>query len=291
MCRTISLAHHQIDSNKDGKIQQEELRGLLVGLELEEEGSIPGKTQIDLWLQEFDVDLDGTLSMHESMCGIGKWAQKISKEKWSRKIQQLESKEPTADDPRFWAAQSSEARKVLELLESEAGGEEEDEDNDSEVVDAGSIKRTAALYLAGGAALAALFADPMVDSIGGFSKASGVQPFFVAFVVTLFASNVSELVSSFFFAKGRRKKNISLTFSQLYGVVAMNNTLCLGLFLVLVYVRNLDQVRVILLSVVALGAIGGSRTIFPVSLGLPVLAIYPMCISLVAILDNVLGWK
>ncbi|CAM6121703.1 unnamed protein product [Calypogeia fissa] len=284
------------DSNKDGKIQKEELRGLLVGLELEEEGSIPDKTQIDLWLQEFDVDLDGTLSMHEFMTGIGKWAQKISKEKWSRKIQQLESKEPTADDPRFWAAQSSEARKVLELLESEAGGEEEDEENDSEVVDAGSIKRTAALYLAGGAALAALFADPLVDSIGGFSKASTIPPFFVAFVVTPFASNASELVSSFFFAKGRRKKNISLTFSQLYGGVTMNNTLCLGLFLALVYVRNLtwefsSEVTVILLSVVALGAIGGSRTTFPVSLGLPVLAIYPMCISLVAILDNVLGWK
>jgi Ca2+/Na+ antiporter len=115
---------------------------------------------------------------------------------------------------------------VLELLELEAGGEEEEEEKkEGEFTDSGAIKKKAALYLAGGAALAALFADPLVDSIGGFSQASGIPPFFVAFVVTPFASNASELFSSFIFAKGRRKKNISLTFSQLYGGVTMNNTL------------------------------------------------------------------
>lgn len=116
---------------------------------------------------------------------------------------------------------------VLELLESEAGGDDGDEEEEegAEVVESGAIKRTAALYLAGGAALAAVFADPLVGSIGGFSKVSGIPPFFVAFVVTPFASNASELLSSFIFAKGRRKKNISLTFSQLYGGVTMNNTL------------------------------------------------------------------
>lgn len=78
--------------------------------------SIPDNTQVELWLQEFDVDLDGTLSEHEFMTGIGKWAQKISKTKWSRKIQRLESNLHLADDPSFWAAQSSEAKKVLDKL-------------------------------------------------------------------------------------------------------------------------------------------------------------------------------
>jgi Ca2+/Na+ antiporter len=76
-----------------------------------------------------------------------------------------------------------------------------------------------------GAAMAAIFADPMVDSIGNFSTASGVPPFFVAFVVTPFASNASELVSSIIFAKKKRKRHISLTFSQIYGAITMNNTL------------------------------------------------------------------
>jgi Ca2+/H+ antiporter len=44
-------------------------------------------------------------------------------------------------------------------------------------------KKAAGLLLAG-AALAAFFADPLVDSIGSFSAASNIPPFFVAFVVS-----------------------------------------------------------------------------------------------------------
>ncbi|KAG6542645.1 hypothetical protein Mapa_015976 [Marchantia paleacea] len=283
------------DSNQDGHIQKEELKGLLIGLELEE-GFVPAKGQIDLWMEEFDVNMDGTLSEPEFLTGITKWAQRISKENWLRKAQQIEISALGANNPDFWAAQSTEARKVLDLLEKEAAGDESDEE-EKEITnsEANTIKKTAGLYLLGGAALAALFADPLVDSIGGFSSSSGIPPFFVAFVVTPFASNASELFSSILFAKQRRKKNISLTFSQLYGAVTMNNTLCLGLFLGVVYLRGLNwdfssEVTVILLSILTIGAIGGTRTTFPLWLSVPVLALYPLCIALVAILDHFLGW-
>jgi hypothetical protein len=45
-------------------------------------------------------------------------------------------------------------------------------------------------------------------------QASGIPNFYVAFCVTPFASNASELVSSFIFSSRKQKKNISLTFSQ-----------------------------------------------------------------------------
>ncbi len=45
-------------------------------------------------------------------------------------------------------------------------------------------------------------------------QASGIPAFYVAFCVTPFASNASELVSSLIFASRKQKKNISLTFSQ-----------------------------------------------------------------------------
>ncbi|BBN06185.1 hypothetical protein MPTK1_3g19130 [Marchantia polymorpha subsp. ruderalis] len=283
------------DSNQDGHIQKEELKGLLIGLELEE-GFVPAKGQIELWMEEFDVNMDGTLSEPEFLTGITKWAKRISKENWLRKAQQMEISALGANNPDFWAAQSTEARKVLDLLEKEAAGDESDEEKEITNSEANTIKKAAGLYLLGGAALAALFADPLVDSIGGFSSSSGIPPFFVAFVVTPFASNASELFSSILFAKQRRKKNISLTFSQLYGAVTMNNTLCLGLFLGVIYLRGLNwdfssEVTVILLSVLTVGAIGGSRTTFPLWLSVPVLAVYPLCITLVAILDNFLGWQ
>jgi len=45
-------------------------------------------------------------------------------------------------------------------------------------------------------------------------QASKIPAFYVAFVVTPYASNASELVSSLIFASRKHKKNISLTFSQ-----------------------------------------------------------------------------
>lgn len=117
---------------------------------------------------------------------------------------------------------------VLELLETEVEQSDEESgegEGESDELDPPQIYKKAALLMLAGAAVAATFADPMVDTIGNFSAASKIPPFFVAFVVTPFASNASELVSSIIFAKRRRKRNISLTFSQVYGAITMNNTL------------------------------------------------------------------
>lgn len=53
-----------------------------------------------------------------------------------------------------------------------------------------------------------------VDTVSAFAKATGISPFIVSFVVTPFASNASELVTSLTFASRKRKRNISLTYSQ-----------------------------------------------------------------------------
>jgi Ca2+/Na+ antiporter len=56
-----------------------------------------------------------------------------------------------------------------------------------------------------------------VDSITVFSRQSQIPPFFVSFVVTPFASNASELVSSLLIASKKQSKKISLTFAQVTG--------------------------------------------------------------------------
>jgi len=59
-----------------------------------------------------------------------------------------------------------------------------------------------------GSVVIALFADPLVDSVSGFAKATNLNAFIVSFVITPFASNASELVSSLQFAcaSAERKK-------------------------------------------------------------------------------------
>lgn len=46
------------------------------------------------------------------------------------------------------------------------------------------------------------------------NRASGIAPFIVGFVLTPLASNSSELVSSLTFAARKKRKNMSLTLSQ-----------------------------------------------------------------------------
>ena len=103
-----------------------------------------------------------------------------------------------------------------------------------------------------------MFADPMVGAISDFGAAVGIAPFFVAFVIAPFASNASEVVSSILFAAKKRRRTISLTYSQLYGGITMNNTLVLGIFLALVHARGLTwdySAEVATILAVVLGSI------------------------------------
>lgn len=47
----------------------------------------------------------------------------------------------------------------------------------------------------------------------------------------------------------------------------------------------------IVVSTFAVGFMAASRTTFPSWIALPVLAVYPLAITVVALLDNVLGWR
>lgn len=59
---------------------------------------------------------------------------------------------------------------------------------------------------------------PSIRKLVLAQQASHIPAFFVAFCVTPFASNASELVSSLRFAMRKRKKNISLTYSQVWAL-------------------------------------------------------------------------
>ena len=147
-----------------------------------------------------------------------------------------------------------------------------------------------------GTGMVCLFSDPMVDAIDNFAREIKVKPFFVSFVVTPLASNASELVSSLIFASKKRKKNISLTFCQVYGAVTMNNTMCLGIFLALVYFRDLKweytaEVIAIIVSTFAIGMLSTGircakdRVTFPTWMAPTSLLIYPLSLILIIVLE------
>ncbi|CAD5195931.1 unnamed protein product [Musa acuminata subsp. malaccensis] len=83
---------------------------------------------------------------------------------------------------------------------------------------------------------------------------------------------------------------------QIYGAVTMNNTLCLAVFLALVYVRQLAwdfsaEVLIIFIICVVMGLFTSFRTTFPLWTCFFAYLLYPLSLALVYVLDFVFGWS
>jgi hypothetical protein len=81
-----------------------------------------------------------------------------------------------------------------------------------------------------------------------------------------------------------------------YGAVTMNNTLVLGLFLLVVYTQRLpwvysSEVAAIVTATLIVGAVGVSRSTFRLWLAIPALLLYPASLLGVWALDTFLGWQ
>jgi Ca2+/H+ antiporter len=76
------------------------------------------------------------------------------------------------------------------------------------------VAKTVGLMLLG-TAMAAAFADPLVDAVQNISKATLIPPFLVSFVVLPLATNsIGEPVSSVKCISDKRQRTASLTFSE-----------------------------------------------------------------------------
>lgn len=155
--------------------------------------------------------------------------------------------------------------------------------------------KSSALLLIG-ALVVAIFSDPMVDAVSNFSTSSGIPAFFVAFIVTPLASNSSEAVSSLQFASRKKRKNFNLTYSQIYGAVAMNNTMCLGLFYMVMFKNKMawiyaSETASMLLVVLVVGFISMSNKTIKTGMGIFSILLYPVSVALIYVLDHALGWQ
>jgi Ca2+/Na+ antiporter len=134
----------------------------------------------------------------------------------------------------------------------------------------------------------------VVDVISELGDETSIPPFYISFVVTPMCSNASELISSLIFAARKTEENASVTFSQLFGAVCMNNTMGLGALTGLIYFRDLTwefsaEVMCILVTIIVVSIMTMRRSyktwfIFPIAF------LYVFAIALVAFLENVVNW-
>lgn len=308
----------QFDADGNGEVDTDELRAALVAMSVTMRDYNVTDADVAVWLQEFDRDGDGLISRSEFCAGMTHWileqskrasaAAALPREDRISTIAELGSGTVSTRSQRRGLSLRTSSREGLDTLllgdEEALPAESEDEsESDDDGEDSGpppsafQIARKSLVLLACGMVLVALLADPMVGAVTSLSRAVGLpSPFFASFVLTPFASNASELVSSLYFAAKKRKKNISLTYSQVYGAVTMNNTMCLGLFLIVMRARGLEweftsETLTILLATFAVGLLGASNVTFKTWLVLPVLALYPLSLGFVVFLDFVVGLK
>jgi len=142
----------------------------------------------------------------------------------------------------------------------------EDDDDNYLNEDDSSLVKDAAFQLTLGTLVVLLFSDPMIDAIQAFGLVTGIPAFFVSFVVVPMASNAAELISACQFASKKTVDTATVGIATCYGAACMNNTLCLGVFFLLIYSRGLKWTffaeTIGLLTCISLLGILGQKTQF-----------------------------
>ncbi|KAL2496455.1 sodium/calcium exchanger family protein/calcium-binding EF hand family protein [Forsythia ovata] len=270
-----------IDENDDGFLSRTELRALIVGIQFNEI-NLDESDAVEKVIRDFDKTLDSQIDFDEFTTGIGRWLEEAR----GAKVQ----KHAGPDTMKYLDNFHEQTRKEHDLLGDQSDEIVEGVENPKLT----SIK--AALLLLLGTIIAAAFADPLVDAVDNFSSATSIPTFFISFIALPLATNSSEAVTAIIFASRKKLRSASLTFSEIYGAVTMNNTLCMTVFLALVYVRGLvwdftSEVLVILIVCIVMGVFASIRTTFPLWTSLLAFLLYPFSLALVYVLDYVLGWS
>ncbi|EGG19582.1 hypothetical protein DFA_00160 [Cavenderia fasciculata] len=149
----------------------------------------------------------------------------------------------------------------------------------------------AVLVLILGTTLTFLFADAFVESITQFSQRVGIPPFYISFIIAPFALNSSELVAAYVLCQKKKRKNISLVHSSLYGAVTMNNLIALGILLFMIYYRGLiwnfsAETLVIFIVTLTVGAMGSLKTTFTMIHAVAIGSLFPVSIIIIAVLES-----
>jgi len=263
---TLRQVFEAADSTKQGALSLEDLTGFVAKFEI---AQLSAQT-VKLYFHVYDTDLDRKLSCMDFK-------------------HFLESFVAPPTTPEELALDEAEEEELVEESGEHSHGDLEALEGWTE-----SQKKWYGIFLLlFGTVIAAIFSDPMIETVGAVGESLGIRPFYVSFVVTPFASNAAELVAALLFAKGKTNVSIGLSLSSLYGAAAMNNTFCVGIFLALLCVRGLPwtytaEVISILVAEITVAIICMRESLSQLH-ALMIGSVYPFSILFVYLLENVFG--
>ncbi|CAA0816020.1 Transcription factor TCP4 [Striga hermonthica] len=213
----IKRLFRDIDLDKNEYISNSELKELINNITL---GIIPYNSDIaaSKLMEELDLSGDKLIDEEEFVMGFSKWLNASYHKEHSNNSE--ENEEEDINYERTW----EQTDKLLE----------------DKFVDKSTLAwcKAIALILLGLVMLGFL-AEPLIQSVRNFSLQANVPSFYVSFIFIPLATNARIAVSTIKESRRKKLQVTSLTMSEIYGTVFMNNILGLAVLLSLIYFRDL----------------------------------------------------
>ncbi|KAM2678429.1 hypothetical protein EV1_004852 [Malus domestica] len=273
---------HRIDKNHNKYISSDELRALILGIQIEEIG-LDDDDYVSEVMKQFDLSGDAQIAETEFVNGISKW---------------INPAKPPANDKghehtSLFRRNNSKNEKSMEdqltpLISKKNGTKGAD-------TSWMNLLKAAFLIILG-TAITVFLSMPLMVSLRKFSTAASIPSFAASYVVIPLATNYRLALMSVTSAKEKTEDAISLTLSEIYTAAFMNNIVGLVIFLALVYIRNLSwdvaaEVLVVLLISTAVGFSASFSRRFPFWTCILAYILYPISLLLVYVLTTVIGWS
>ncbi|KAK4486671.1 hypothetical protein RD792_006729 [Penstemon davidsonii] len=262
----IKRLFKEIDLDKDDTISYFELKELMTNMKF---GIIPYDVDeaASKIMEELDISGDELIQEEEFVNGLSKWINTTYN-------QNHNSEENEEDDTyqKTW--------------------EQTDKLIEDKFIDKSAlawIKAVSLLVL--GIFMLGILAEPLVHSVREFSAAANVSSFYIAFIFVPLATNARLAVSAISEARRKKLHTTSLTLSEIYGTVFMNNVLGLAVLLSLIYFRDLSwnfgaEVLMVLVVSAIVGCLGSFSTVFSVWTSVFAYLLYPLSLVLVYVIGD-----
>ncbi|KAK4721200.1 hypothetical protein R3W88_011433 [Solanum pinnatisectum] len=267
---SIKRLFHKLDDDHNSYLTPSELEKLTENVKFRQ-ARLNHKTSVKEIMKDFDQNDDHMIDENEFLRGVTYW---LSNAKQTTKEHH---------DKLMWG----EVDKFLD--EAERGNHRRF--NHSLVLKWDICKSVLQVIL--GIAILTLCADPIMDNIIRLASAIGVPSFFLSFVIVPLAINARTAITAITLLSSANQQSCttsSLTFSEIYVGVIMNNIMGMSTVLTVLYAKDLrwEYSPEVLVSMVICGVTGSfafTRTTYPLWTCIVAFLFYPIALVLLYILQ------
>nr|XP_043630247.1 sodium/calcium exchanger NCL-like [Erigeron canadensis] len=149
----------------------------------------------------------------------------------------------------------------------------------------------AVIWLLVGIGMLCGLAEPLVESVRELSETLKIRPFYLWFILVPWATNIITVIAAIRAAGQKRHKTISVTFSEIYHKVFMNNVVGFFVIVAVIYFRGLTwhfsaELLIVIMVCIIMGFLASFKTKFPNWTLLIVVPLYPLSLLLVYLVND-----